>query len=57
MEELCEKGCWQCKHLEYIEDTSCEMLDGGWCCNMNENYENFKTFPCKRKLKCFEIKK
>lgn len=47
------KGCYNCKWLEYIEDTSCEILDGGWCCNKRE-IDNFE--PRKRKLKCFEMK-
>ncbi len=46
-------GCWLCKYLEYIENTSCETLDGGWSCSKRE-VDNFKDFPCKRKLKCFE---
>jgi len=57
-------GCWKCKHLDFIADIRnvkkdiYEILDGVWVCNNNENFENFKVFPCKRKLKCFEeIKK
>lgn len=47
-------GCWLCKHLEYYEKDSYESLgDNGWMCDYNEESENFQTFPCKRKLKCF----
>lgn len=49
-------GCFTCKHLEYIEDTSYETLDGGWSCQWRDSDETdkFKHFPCKRKLKCWE---
>lgn len=46
-----KKECYGCKWLEYIEDTSRETLDGGWCCTKRE-IDDFE--PRKRKLKCFE---
>ena len=47
-------GCWLCKHLEYAEKDSYESCSNeGWYCN-EEKADDFITFPCKRKLKCFE---
>ena len=47
-------GCWLCKHLEYYEKYNYESQGyDGWICVINTEVENFKTFPCKRKLKCF----
>ena len=48
-------GCWLCKHLDYWENDSYESSGPeGFMCEQNENSENFKDFPCKRRLKCFE---
>ena len=47
-------GCWNCKHLDYFEKDSYESSGPeGWMCNWREDVEEFTTFPCKRKLKCF----
>ena len=51
-------GCWLCKKLDYIEEDSLSGMPGpnsGWACEKRE-VEYFKTFPCNRKLKCFEIR-
>jgi len=46
-------GCWKCKYLEYFEKDSYESCDNsGYGCNFKE-VDDFKDFPCKRKLKCF----
>jgi len=51
-------GCWNCEYLDYFEKDSYESYGSeGWMCDWNENAENFKTFPCKRKLKCFVLDK
>jgi hypothetical protein len=47
------KGCYNCKWLEYIENTSIETQDGGWCCTKRE-LDDFE--PSGRKLSCFEQK-
>lgn len=48
-------GCWNCKHLDYYEKDSYESIgENGWICELREDTEDFKDFPCKRKLKCFE---
>ncbi len=48
-------GCWNCKYLEYYEKDSYESSAiEGWFCNWRD-VDDFKDFPCKRKLKCFQI--
>ena len=48
-------GCWNCKHLDYYNKDSYESIgENGWICEKREDTEDFKDFPCKRKLKCFE---
>lgn len=51
-----KNGCWLCKHLEYYEGYFEEANTDGFCCEKREDVENFLTFPCNRKLKCFEEK-
>lgn len=46
------KCCKNCKWLEYIEDTSYETLDGGWCCNKRE-LDDFEPRQSNF-MKCFE---
>ena len=53
-QKMNEKGCYGCKWLEYIEDTSYETQDGGWCCTKRE-LDDFE--PRKSNfMKCFEKK-
>jgi len=47
-------GCWLCDNLEFYEKDNYESSGfSGWGCEANENAEEFKDFPCKRRLKCF----
>ena len=49
-------GCELCKFYEYIEEDTMDGFSGcnsGYSCEKRETY-HFKTFPCKRKLKCWE---
>lgn len=36
-----KKNCYRCKHLEYIDNNSYEIPDGGYFCN-KRNYKNEK---------------
>ncbi len=49
-------GCWNCKYLDYFEAYYESGDSSGWCCKKREDVEYFRTFPCNRKLKCFEPK-
>ena len=51
-----KKGCWLCKHLEYYQAYFEEASTDGFYCEQREDVETFLTFPCNRKLKCFEPK-
>jgi len=33
MKDRDRRNCLNCKHLEYVHDTSYEIQDGGYCCN------------------------
>lgn len=46
-------GCWGCKHLEFFTSYFEENSGSGWGCDFRD-VEHFKTFPCVRKLGCFE---
>ncbi len=53
------KGCYGCRYLEYFYDDSSDGFPGpneGWGCNFldEEDIKRFKSFPAKRKPKCFE---
>lgn len=50
------KGCMSCKNLEWFEEDSTSGFPGpntGWGCNVRD-IDDFKKFPVKRKLKCWE---
>lgn len=49
--KVSNKGCWICKHLTWWESGYEEVGDSGYYCVYRE-VEEFKTFPCNRKLKC-----
>jgi hypothetical protein len=54
--EYVYKGCKACAYYEYIEEDSSSEFPGsnsGETCTWRK-VEHFKTFPCRRKLKCFE---
>jgi hypothetical protein len=62
-------NCFACEHLEYVDDQSYEIQDGGFCCNKREykterqerdhlnllNYEDQRYL--KTAKKCCEIRK
>ncbi|HRZ18750.1 MAG TPA: hypothetical protein P5136_01720 [Methanofastidiosum sp.] len=57
MNEARARGCWKCKNLEWCEDDTSDGHPGpntGWGCSSRDDIETFKTFPCNRKLWCFE---
>ena len=50
-------GCWICKQLDWIDEDSLSGYPGpnsGFTCNKRDCVEDFKTFPCVRKLSCQE---
>lgn len=49
-----ETGCYLCKWLEWYEADYEEIGGSGYYCDKRDDAEDFKTFPCIRKLKCFE---
>ena len=51
-------GCYLCKYLEWYEADYEEFVESGYCCGNRDDDPHiiFKVFPCKRKLKCFEVK-
>jgi len=54
-------GCWICEwflETTYYKEMSNEIESWEPECDKRdyEEIENFKTFPCKRKLKCWESK-
>ena len=46
-------GCWRCKHLDFFESDFEDSSESGYMCNYRDAVDEFKTFPCNRKLKCF----
>jgi len=48
-------GCWLCKNLDFFESDFESNDESGWCCHYRDvdDIDNFKDFPCKRRLKCF----
>jgi hypothetical protein len=47
-------GCWKCRYLAWVTDDLGDDPDGGyWWCPLEDVY-NFKIFPCKKLLPCFE---
>jgi len=49
-----KNGCWLCKHLDYYESYFEESNGDGFCCEKRDDTDEFLTFPCNRRLKCFE---
>ena len=49
------KGCLECKYLKYYIGYFEESGDDGFGCNFRDadEIERIKSFPAKRKLKCF----
>ena len=45
-------GCYLCIGLQYFESDYEDPSPEGYYCDLRDA-ENFKTFPCVRKLKCF----
>ena len=56
MKEKPKTGCLLCAHCQWDTYNYPEYPDHGYYyCEIRDDSE-FKTFPCKRKLKCFEPK-
>jgi hypothetical protein len=54
MSTIKETGCYLCIHLAWYEADYEEIGGSGYYCEKREDAEDFKTFPCLRKLKCRE---
>lgn len=46
-----KKGCYLCIHLMWFE-SDYEYELSGYYCDKRDEWEDFKTFPCLRKLPC-----
>ena len=49
-----DRGCWNCEHLGFYDAYYEESSSSGYTCEYRE-VDNFKTFPCNRRLKCFNV--